>query len=146
MILRHLVLIVVTINCLATAALVPSRAFGAAQADLVDFKYMADTHGSSGITLRTVGTVINKSTKHLQGRICVRLYDADGFLLDDIESGDLSLALEQSEAATGNGYFDQHDWEQVVLLKAYFSRECFLLSPELGLSPVVQVKTQNAGK
>jgi hypothetical protein len=111
-------------------------------ADLVDFKYRLDEGKHGGMTLRMVGTVVNKTSAECEGSIVLRLYDTDGFELHDQMSGKVRLTSRESDAATGDGRIDAEEWARITSLKVYVAEFGTADSPGEAISPVYEMRTQ----
>ena len=111
------------------------------QAKLLNFKYKP--YDVTDQKLVFVGQVVNNSQTRWKASICVRLYDADGFEIENAGGGKVNLGPGQSDDSNGDTRLEPKLWAQVVSIKAYVATYGCADSPGEAISPVIELKTQN---
>lgn len=108
---------------------------------LTDFKIRpGNLTYASMMQIDFVGRISNKANMRVKAKLCVRLYDANGFEIEKGSGGEVNLGLGQSDASNGNVKIESRLWSQVTSIKAYAAKFGCADSPGEALSQIVEIK------
>lgn len=84
-----------------------------------------------------IAKVQNSSSKILNGKPCMRLYDKDGFEINKLRGDTVNIESKGSDAINGSGYIESTSIHQIKTIKLYIARFGCVDSPTEAISAVL---------
>jgi hypothetical protein len=84
-------------------------------------------------------TLVNEGTKRARGLSCVALYDKDGYQLEDVTLGPISLRGGESDGFEDSGTVDEKTWAETHTLRLYSAPYCYSATSPTVISQVSHV-------